>query len=192
MPQVIQFNRTSKRRLKIMADVAYKTDNRLSASATTDWSAIWAGLFTFAAIWSVFGVLGFAIFPGTGNTVNVGLGWWFIILTVIAMYIAGHQTGRTAAIDGRFQGFRHGIILFGFCVIAGVVAKLAGSAWITGVSATSSAQNAWDLLAVFGGNAWMAFFGLFLGWLAAMMGAAYAAPSRTAQMANVSTMRPAA
>lgn len=175
-----------------MADLAYRTDKHVPAPVTTDWSAIWAGLFTFAAIWSVFGVLGFAIFPGTGNAVNLGLGWWFIILTVVAMYIAGQQTGSAAAVDGRYQGSRHGIILFGFCVIAGAVAKLAGSAWITGISAPGSAQNGWDILAVFGGNAWMAFFGLFLGWLAAMMGAAYSVPSRTAQTAHVSTMRPAA
>lgn len=175
-----------------MADLAYKTDNRWSAPATTDWSAIWAGLFTFAAIWSVFTVLGFAIFSGTGNTGNIGMGWWSIILTVIAMYIAGHQTGRTAATDGRYHGARHGIILFGLCVIVGVVLKLAGVSSLAGISAPSSAQNGWNLLAVFGGNAWMAFSGLFLGWLAAMMGAAYAVPSRTTQTANVSTMRPAA
>ena len=174
-----------------MAYLAYKTDAPLSRSATTDWSAIWAGLFTFAAIWSVFGVLGLAIFSGTGNTGNIGLGWWSIILTVIAMYIAGHLTGRTAATDGRYHGVRHGMILFGLCVIAGVVLRLAGASWFASIS-PSSTQNSWNLLVLFGGNVWMAFFGLFLGWLAAMMGAAYAVPNRAVQTANVATMRPAA
>ena len=175
-----------------MADPAYKTDGRLSACATTDWSAIWGGLFTFAAIWSVFGVLEFAIFSGRSDTGNIAMGWWSIILTVIAMYIAGHQTGKAAATDGRYNAVRHGIILFGLCIVSAVVLKLASFLWIAGIPAPSFTQNGWNLFAVFGGNEWMAFFGLFLGWLAVMIGAAYAVPARMERTATVSTMRPAA
>jgi len=40
-----------------MADVVQRTES-INVRSRTDWGAIWAGMFTFIAIWSVFGLLG--------------------------------------------------------------------------------------------------------------------------------------
>jgi hypothetical protein len=49
-----------------MADLAYRNDI-VPVRRRTDWGAIWAGVFTFIAVWSVFGLLGEAIFASTAN-----------------------------------------------------------------------------------------------------------------------------
>lgn len=90
-----------------------------------NWGAIWGGAFTFYAIWAVFGVLGVAIFgsaasPNAAHPVtgmNIGISVWSVILTIIAMYVAGRVTGHLAGIGNRRDGVVHGITMFGLSVI---------------------------------------------------------------------------
>ena len=113
------------------------------ARPSIDWSAIWGGVFVFAAIWTVFETLAFAIFGGASSLANprsgmgAGIAIWTIVLTIIAMYIAGRETGRRAAIVTRQGGLMHGMMMFGLSVVSAIVlGVLAG-----GVFASSSATT---------------------------------------------------
>ena len=92
--------------------------------ARTDWGAIWGGIFTFAAIWAVFESLALAIFrtPAAATGMEAGKALWTIALTVIAMYIAGLETGRLAGIATRHDGLIHGLMMFG--LVATLAARL--------------------------------------------------------------------
>lgn len=181
-----------------MASAAYRTEGLVVASRT-NWGAIWAGMFTFAAIWSVFGLLGEAIFasvatPHTAAPVggmSVGMGVWAVILTIIALYVGGRITGDLAGVTTRAEGAIYGITLFGLSVIATVLVMiLAGTALAGGVNAAAEAHNPY-MLTVFSDVGWIGFFSLFFGWLAAMGGAASAVKS--VKLANnVRDIRPAA
>jgi hypothetical protein len=146
-----------------------------------NWGAIWAGVFSFIAIWSVFGLLGTAIFASAANPsaehpvtgMSLGMSIWAIVLTIIAMFIAGRTTGHLARIGHSQDGVIHGIIMFGLSVMSAlVVTVLATNA--VGLSATTTAPGAHTpyLLNVFADLGWVGFVALFLGWLAAMAGAA--------------------
>lgn len=142
----------------------------------TDWAAIWAGMFSFIAIWSVFGSLGLAIFasaatpaanhPATG--IEWGMGIWSIVLTIIAMYVAGRVTGHLANLSRRQDGMLHGQIMFGLsCVAALILAVLAGSSLGVGTGTPGTVQT----YAVVSGMGWAGFISLLLGWFAALGGA---------------------
>lgn len=153
--------------------------------ALADWKAIWAGVFTFVAIWSVFGFLGIAIFAGTANPnatepvlgMSVGMGIWAIILTIIAMYVAGRETGRLAAVSNRHDGLIHGMIMFGLSVVAAMVLT-ALAAGIFGGANTAGGTHSPYVLSVTADTSWILFVSLFLGWLAAMGGASTGAGNR--------------
>lgn len=137
-----------------------------------NWGAIWSGVFTFFAISSVFGLLGMSIFanaPRTAAGMNVGLGVWFVILTIIAMYVAGRVTGHLAGIANSGDGLTYGMVMFGLAtlIIFGIGA-FAG----TGVGALNAAEtHRFYMSGMFGDAGWFGFASLFLGWLAAMGGA---------------------
>lgn len=142
----------------------------------TDWGAIWAGMFSFIAIWSVFGSLGLAIFASTATpTANhpvTGMAWgmgiWAIVLTIIAMYVGGRVTGHLAGLTRRQDGMLHGQIMFGLsCVAALILAVLAGNSLTGGTGAAATAQS----YAVVSGMGWAGFIALLLGWFAALGGA---------------------
>jgi hypothetical protein len=174
-----------------MADLVYKSETRLG-SLTIDWSAVWSGLFTFVSIWSVFGLLGYAIFPRTTNGgVDVALAIWSIILAAVAMFIAGRVTGSVSAVAGQASGMRHGMIMFGLAVIATIVLKfwggnLIGEFFAPGTMARGLAPS------FIPQNAWIAFGTLCLGWLGAIFGAASAAAPKSEMQGNVKEIRPAA
>lgn len=104
-----------------MADLAYRNEFPAIAPRRTDWGAIWAGVFVFIGIWSVFGLLGMAIFASAANAnaaqpvtgMGVGEAIWGIILTAIAMYVAERETGHLARQESRQDGLIHGLIMFG-------------------------------------------------------------------------------
>ena len=159
-------------------------------SRRTDWAAIWAGVFTFAAVWSVFEALGVAIFPGAG--VSLGLAIWTVVLTVIAMYVAGLETGRLGAVASRQDGLVHGMIMFGLSVVSVVIL----TSVVNGLMYLGSAGRVGYNMMLGSGEQWAEFVALFLGWLAAMGGASSGIagrgmPSRPAINPPVS-MRPAA
>jgi len=175
-----------------MSDTAYRTPNPstiYSPRLQTSWGAIWGGVFTFAAIWSVFEVLGLAIFSSASphvaavNTgMSVGMSIWTIVLTIIAMYVAGLETGRLSAVTTRHDGLVHGIIMFGLSVISMIVlTSLAAGLW--SVAGTVRAGYLTNLTA---GAEWAEFVALFLGWLAAMGGA-----STGVARGNLETRQPA-
>ena len=155
------------------------------ARPLADWRAIWAGVFTFIAIWSVFGFLGLAIFAGAANPnstqpimgMSAGMGIWAIVLTIIAMYVAGRETGRLAAITNRHDGMIHGMIMFGLSVGAVVViTALAGGFFGT---STADGTRIGNVLSITANVSWILFVSLFLGWLAAMGGASTGAAKRS-------------
>jgi hypothetical protein len=183
-----------------MADLAYG-NNLVSARGRTDWGAIWAGVFTFIAVWSVFGLLGEAIFASAANAkaanpvtgMSIGMGIWAIVLTIIAMYVAGRETGRLAGVTNRHDGLIHGMVMFGLSVAATiVVAVLAGTSLTGGTGVSGTVHNPY-LLSVFADLGWWGFFSLLLGWLAAMGGASQGAALRSeVAPRNVRDIRPAA
>lgn len=170
----------------------------------TDWRAIWAGVFTFIAIWSVFGLLGMAIFASAANPntprpvsgMDVGMGIWAIVLTVIAMYVAGRETGRLAGVTNRHDGMVHGMIMFGLSVVAVLILTALGGSSLSGGTGVEGTTHNPYLLTVFANLGWIGFVSLFLGWLAALGGASTGAGNRIADantdVNNVQKIRPAA
>jgi len=132
-------------------DIVYRNDTVLHGTGRVSWGAIWAGVFTFSAIWAVFGTLALAIFASNANAnvtapvtgQSAGIAIWSIILTIIAMYVAGRETGRLAAVTNRHDGLIHGMIMFGLSVVSAIIltalagAVLSGGSGILGTSAHS-------------------------------------------------------
>lgn len=167
-----------------------------------DWKAIWAGTFIFYAIWAVFGALGVAIFasnanPNTGAPVmgqSVGMAIWAVILTIIAMYVAGRQTGRMAAVTTRNDGLMHGLTMFGLAVVGLIVlVSLGGAAIAEGNTAAAASTHSPYALTVVADLGWGGFCALFLGWLAAMFGGASGVEHKVTRVqAEMREIRPAA
>ncbi len=180
-----------------MAELSYDYE-QVRVRGRTDWGAIWAGVFTFLAIWSVFGALGLAIFasaasPNAANPVGgmgVGMGIWAIVLTIIAMYIAGRETGRLAAVTNRHDGLSHGMIMFGLSVVAAIVlTSVAGSTMASGTAGNAPAHSGYTL-GVVADLGWAGFIALFLGWLGALVGASTGVTRKPAAVPQ--QIRPAA
>jgi hypothetical protein len=153
-----------------MADVAYEHEEVTTVSRP-NWGAIWAGVFTFIGIWSVFGLLGMAIFTtgvspnGASAGMEVGMGFWTVILTAVSMYIAGRATGKLAGVVNSHDGIVHGIVMFGLGVTASIVIGALGNFMTAGAAIGARGLN------IFSEWNWVAFVSLFCGWLAAMAGA---------------------
>lgn len=150
-----------------MADLSYRMPNNVAlARAGTPWGAIWAGVFCFGAIWTVFGMLGAAIFrPTTG--LGWGMGVWSIILTMIAMYVGGRVTAQLAGVQTRNEGVLCGMTMFGLAVVSTLVLLL-----LDGATSGGSAAAATPFLStVIASVGWFGWLALFLGWLCALAGA---------------------
>lgn len=158
-------------------------------SQACQWNAIWGGVFVFAAIWSVFETLGVAIFASSTNAtrgIDAGMAIWTIILTIIAMYVAGRQTSRMAAPTTRNDGLIHGMIMFGLSVVGVLVLSAIGSA------ATATSVHPLFSLRFVMGSGWASFIALLLGWLAAMGGASTLDRATITAAKQPVPMRPAA
>lgn len=183
-----------------MADLAYRNDIRL-AHVETNWGAIWAGMFAFVAIWSVFGLLGEAIFASSANPnaaapvtgMSAGMGAWSVILTIIAFYVAGRVTGALSGATNHREGMMYGMTVFGLCVIATILVIVIGGVALTSDTGVAGGVHSPYMLTVFSDIGWIGFIALFLGWLAAMGGAAHATRARSVPANNnVRDIRPAA
>lgn len=182
-----------------MAQVAYRDDNALLINRKTDWGAIWAGVFTFAAIWAVFGSLGFAIFASSANSnatrpvsgMSAGIEIWAVILTIIAMYVAGRETAHLAQLRTRHDGVTHGMIMFGLAVVAAFILTMAGGSALTAAAQNTGAPSMPYALNIAKDLGWPGFIALLLGWLAAIWGASSAIVVVRPQ-AEVRDIRPAA
>jgi len=144
-----------------------------------NWGAIWAGLFTFISIWSVFGLLGEAIFAGAANPsaahplteMSAGMGAWAVILTIIAMFVAGRVTSHLAGVVTAVDAVIHGMAMFGLSVVTALIIIVLGEAGLATAPATLGAAHSPYLLGMFADLGWIGFVALFTGWLAAMLGA---------------------
>jgi hypothetical protein len=163
-----------------------------------DWGAIWVGVFTFIGIWSVFGLLGAAIFASSANPMaahpitgmGIGMSIWAIMLTIIAMYVAGLETGRMAAVLDRHDGWIHGMAMFGLSLVAALMIPVLGGSTMS-TPGNASAHNPY-FLDVISGLGWAGFLSVFLGWLAAIGGASSGARKKTIAEKNVQPIRTAA
>lgn len=146
-----------------------------------NWGAIWAGMFAFLAIWAVFGTLGVGVFASSANPnavqpvlrMNVGIGAWFDILTIIAFFVAGRITGWLAGTNTAQDGAIYGLVMFGVATAAAVVLVSIGGTALDVMRVQGGVHSAYELSA-FSYLGWTSFVGLFLGWLAAMAGASSA------------------
>jgi hypothetical protein len=161
-----------------MSDLAYRATAQTPGRGRTDWGAIWAGVFVFLGIWSVFGALGLAIFGNIANaaapkpiiTMSVGIAIWYIVLTAIAMYWAGRETGRMAGIANRHDGLIHGLIMFGLAVAGLAVLFSLGGEILAGAAGASATAHSPYVLTMWTNLGWGGFAALICGWVAAMLG----------------------
>jgi hypothetical protein len=167
-----------------MAAATYANENLIVARRGVKWGAVWAGVFTFAAIEAVFGMLAVAIFVSPVNPaavhpitgLSVGASIWAIVLTVIAMYVAGMITGRLAEVSTRNEGAALGQVMFGLSVLGVLLLTLlAGVGMAAGAAAASPVAHVVNALA---GIGWATFIALILGWLGAMIGGSMAVRPR--------------
>ncbi len=186
-----------------MADLTYRNEAVGSPWRGAGWGAIWAGMFSFIAIWSVFGMLGEAIFASSANAnaaqpvsgMSVGMGFWSVILTIIAMYVAGRVTAHLSGAIDRTTRIMQGMTMFGLSVMAVVATLVLGGTALSGGSGLAGGTHSPYLLTVFSDVGWIGFASLFLGWLAAMGGAAQQNVAKSnvgGRTSNVQDIRPAA
>jgi hypothetical protein len=183
-----------------MASITYATEDVTIARHGVDWSAIWAGVFTYIAIWSVFGTLGAAIFASSAHpnaahplwNMGVGMGIWAVILTIIAMYVAGVVTGRWSVSLSRGDRMWHGMAMFGLSMVATLIMLAIGSNMTQSMVPDGSVHSPY-FLSLISQIGWAGFIALFLGWLAALGAAASSGtPTKRQEEKNVQPIRPAA
>lgn len=148
------------------------------------------------------GALGLAIFASAANPqaaapvagMSVGIGIWMIVLTIIAMYVAGRETGRLAGVNNRHDGLVHGMIMFGLSVVAALILTVLGGNALSGGSGVAGNTHSPYILTAFAGIGWIGFVALFLGWLAAMGGASSGVTQKreVKPVVNTREIRPAA
>jgi hypothetical protein len=180
-----------------MATAAYRND--IVVAPRTNWGAIWAGMFTFAAIWSVFGTLGEAIFATSASAtaahsvtgMSVGEGVWIVVLTIISLYVAGRITGDLAKVSSRGEAAIYGSIMYGLSFVATLLLVVIGGTALNGGAGAAAGAHSSYVLTVFADLGWIGFCSLFLGWLAAMGGAAHVV-KEAHPVNNVRDIRPAA
>jgi hypothetical protein len=136
-------------------------------------------MFTFVAIWSVFGTLGMGIFASAANPsssepiagMSLGMAIWAIVWTIIAMFVAGRVTGQWAGITNSRDGMVHGMVMFGLSISAALLLLVIGGANAFGNAPVEGSSHSSYVLTIFSNLGWASFVSLFLGWLAAMGGA---------------------
>lgn len=175
-----------------MSDTVFRMQNppvAYPAAIRVNWGAIWGGVFSFAAIWAVFEMLAVAIFPSVSSA---GFQVWTVILTLIAMYVAGIETGRLANLNSTHDGLVHGMMMFGLSVISLIVLI----SFANGIFGAANVVHNHYVLAVTPATEWFDFAALFLGWLAAMGGASTGVARRVVEIRKTVEspiqMRPAA
>ncbi len=166
-----------------MADPGYRTPGPIPTGVLatgpsadrwgTPWSAVWAGAFSAAAIWAVFGLLGVAIFRSAGmlNTSGVswGMGVWSIILTAIALFVGGRVAARMGDMRTPRDAMMAGQTMFGLTAVGVLVfLVLLGTGSATGMTGTTTSSYVGSTIR---GAGWFGWVGVLAGWLGAMAGA---------------------
>ena len=178
-----------------MADISYARED--VGLSHPKWGAIWAGMFSFLAIWAVFGTLGFSIFASSASAntaqpvtgMSLGMGIWAVILTIIAMFVGGRVTGQLSGTTNARHGMTQGMIMFGLSVAAALLIFVIGGNAVITTEVPAGAAHTYSVLTVLSDFGWTLFAALFLGWLAAMGGAssAYRELRQTAVHGEVTT-----
>jgi MFS family permease len=161
-----------------MAAVTYANEDSAIVRRGITWGAVWGGVFTFMAIWSVFGALGVAIFATLANPnvprpvagMSLGESIWVIILTAIAMYIGGLVAGRLAAVTTTREGAAHGQAMFGLSVVGVLLLVVLATAGLTTPGPTELSPHSPYIFGAIADVGWAGFLALFLGWICAMVG----------------------
>jgi len=156
-----------------MAGLNYENVNRSMEVDVSrpNWSAIWAGMFSFIAIWSVFGMLAIGIFEPLSHPKaagDIGLSIWGIVLTIIAMFVGGRITGDLVGPTN--SRIMHGMVMFGLSVAAAMVILAIGGN-VFGSTQVNEMTHSSLLRGMIADQGWALFVALLLGWLAAMGGA---------------------
>ena len=99
---------------------------------------------------------------------STGIAIWSIVLTIIAMYVAGRETGRLAGITTPHDGIIHGLIMLGLSAFSLLVLVSIGGSVLNGGTGMNGTSHRPYVLAVFADLGWAGFLALFLGWIAAM------------------------
>lgn len=141
-----------------------------------NWGAIWAGVFTFIAIWAGLGALAIGVFRRFTNfsgllAPGVELGVCALLLSVIGMFFAGRITGWLTGTRNGHDRALHGIVMFCFALVSALVMLLLSSA---SSDPAAGSLHRIDVLDIFSYPGWPLLCGVVLGWLAAMGGAASA------------------
>lgn len=169
-----------------MADLTYRVDRPpLEGWSRISWGAVFAGTFGFLAVWATFGALGLGIFastanpspsaPVTGGGMTVAEAIWFIVLSIIALYVGGRIAAGMSHAATRKDGIIHGFVSFGLSIVAALllVGMTIGVTTTQGIGAVASTHSAWTLTAV-ADSGYAIFVALILGGIAAMAGGAHA------------------
>ena len=164
-----------------------------AAARRLDWGAIWSGVFMFTAIWAVFEALAWAILRSTSGPPAMGafMAVWTVVLSLIALYIAARESARLAALATRHDGMVHGMVMFGLAV-ACIMVLSSLSIVVLAQSWAGALLRDLPLRMYASGWAWTEFLSLFLGWIAAMVGASNGIERRTNTLSQSTTVRPAA
>ncbi len=186
-----------------MADPGYRTPSMPTGVVTagpsvdrsgTPWGAVWAGAFSAAAIWAVFGELGVAIFRSTGSLNTSGVSWgmgvWSIILTGIALFVGGRVTARMGELRTPKDAIMAGQTMFGLTAVGVLVfAALLGAGSASGAAGTTASSYVGSIIR---GAGWFGWLGLLAGWAGAMAGARASQTNRAQVAAPVRDIRRAA
>lgn len=120
------------------------------------WGPIWAGLFTALSTLAVLSVLGLAIgfssYDANDNirAFGVGAGWWTALSALLAFFVGGMISARTAAVPGRSEGVLQGsmvwivaipLLMYMVSAMVGAVARTTGSVAETASQASVAASN---------------------------------------------------
>ena len=186
-----------------MADPGYRTPSIPTGAVSTGpsvdrwgtpWGAVWAGAFSAAAIWAVFGQLGVVVFRSADllNTTGVswGMGVWSIILTGIALFVGGRVTARLGETRTPRDAVMAGQTMFGLTAVGVLVfLALVGAGSATGATGTTASSYVGSIIR---GAGWFGWLGVLAGWLGAMAGATVSQRNRRQAAAPVRDIRSAA
>jgi hypothetical protein len=120
------------------------------------WGPIWAGLFTALSTLAILSVLGLAIgfssYDANDNirAFGVGAGWWTAISALLAFFVGGMVSARTAAVPGRSEGILQGamvwivaipLLMYMVSAMVGAAARTTGAVADTASQASIAASN---------------------------------------------------
>ncbi len=136
---------------------AVEQETILASVKRVSWGAIIAGTILALVIQVTLAMLGLAIGlavvdPGQGNVqwddVGIGAVIWWVVTSLIAVFIGGWTAGRMAGLTKRLDGGLHGLVTWALTTVLTIwllgsaVGGLIGGAWSAATSAVSGVAGA--------------------------------------------------